>query len=240
MVGNQASIAVTHAAVRTLSAMVVVVAIVDVVGIVVVGVVLVGIVVVVVVVVVATVRTKIRRPTKTRVGMFSARHHPVTGQRKTPDLPSAQSRLIPVVISVVFDLHPRDVATDTMRVRSSGSSDVVFQHKRGATLVADHFSTVPLHVLFDDSRATFPLVAMHTRIESTGEGVALTTDTRPRVASGKVRATKNRRVVVVSELKLNTDSASYVTAVPKSKVPDSIPAGGAKSRVGSSALVVVG
>lgn len=191
MVGNHALIAVTHAAVRTLGARVVVVVGGVVVETVVVGVVVAGTVVVGAVVGVAG-REKIRRPTRTCVGIFSIRHQPVTGQRNMPDLPSAQSRLMPVFISVVFDLQPRAVATDTTRVRSSGSSDVVFQHKRGAALVADHFSVVPLHVLFDESRVTIPLVPMQTRIESTGDDVAFTTDVRPSVATASVSATQSR------------------------------------------------
>jgi hypothetical protein len=43
--------------------------------------------------------------------MFSARHQPVTGQRKMPEVASAQSSLMPGDISLVFDLHPREVAT---------------------------------------------------------------------------------------------------------------------------------
>ena len=182
IVGSQALIAVTHAAVRTLSETGVVVVVVVDVDVVVVVVVVegdgVGAIVVVVEGVVVTgvdvaiVSTKVRRPTRTSVGMFFARHKPVTGQRKTPDVLSAQSSLIPRNMSVVFDVQPRDEATDTMRVSFFGLSDVLFQHKRGAAFFADHFSTVPVHVEFAPSRVTVPFVVMHTRIVGMGDGVA--------------------------------------------------------------------
>lgn len=168
-----------------------------------------GVVVVGMVVVVGAAKT--RRPISTRVGMFSARHQPVTGQRKTPEIPSAQSNLMPDNISVVFDLQPREVATETMRVRSVGFSEVVFEHKRGAAFVADHLSLVPTHVLFDASRETVLLVPMQTRIESTGDGAALAADTAPMIARGNTRATDSRRNVRRLEPRLNICSVLQVS-----------------------------
>ena len=172
IVGNHESSAVTQAAVRTLIGSVVVVVEV-VVGTTVVGVgttVVVGVGGVGVDVVIGA--TNIRRPTRTNVEIFFARHKPVTGQRKTPDLPSAQSSWIPCDISVEFELQPRDVTTETMRVLFLGLREVLSQHKRGADFFADHFASVPLHVIFALSRVTVPFVLMHTRIVGTGEGAA--------------------------------------------------------------------
>jgi hypothetical protein len=78
-------------------------------------------------------------------------------------------------------------------------SDVLFQHKRGAAFVADQLSLVPTHVLFDVSRETFPLVPMQTRIESTGDGAALATDTTPVIARGNTKATHSRLIARILE-----------------------------------------
>lgn len=153
---------------------VVVVAIVVVVAAMVVVVVVVGVVVVVAgtvvfgaVVVVVVGATKMRRPTATRVVIFPMRHVPVTGQRNTPVAPSAHKTAKPGEIDAVFFGQSRWVATETTRVRAAGSSEVLFQHSRGAGVAIDHFSDVPLQVSRDSRRVTKPFAPMHTRTGAT-------------------------------------------------------------------------
>ena len=97
-----------------------------------------------------------------RVVMFTARHEPVTGQRKTPETPSAHNTRRPGVISTLFGPHPLVGLIVTTRDVASGFRDVESQQSRGAGFVEVHTTVVPAQVPPEAMRDTIPLASTHT------------------------------------------------------------------------------
>jgi len=134
--------------------------------------------------------------TTTRVVMLPTRHEPVTGQRRTPEVPSAQSVRRPGVISTVFTPQPLAGLTVTTRDVASGLRDVASQQSRGAGFELDHVTVVPPHWRPGSTRDTSPDESTHTVTGGdAGAATAVEVPTTPRaLVTARTRAASARAV----------------------------------------------